>query len=705
MDFTLPGLFLHRWGNNRGKLCYNTRKPIGKGWVVYMGSTEWEDLMNGVFGPGGRLRASGAKSAKNQQPAPDVQALQKNQKALDEALARQAREITRLGGELEHTMQQDGLLTEAEVQAARRENPAQPAPDAFAGLEENLGKKVLGQPEFLEQLVRAFKRPFVLGTTGENARGVLLIYGPAGTGKHTALEEIAREMAARKLLSGAQIAWMDLGLYPGPGQEKLFLQDLYAALNGPGQILAFCNYERCHPGFLNTLTALVQTGKAPLNSRYAVQKGMLVDVGTALVPDAVSALTPRGKYLVFLSDSGPEAMADRMGAGVVNALSDVCITRPFSEEALAAIAQRELDQLTEHAARQLKLKLTAEESVTRLAERQANPGRGAAPIGEFFNQCFRALAEYKLQKDPAQGAAVLLTAPEGRVLATVEESQPVDLLGLLRQEYTGMLEEVDRELANIVGLDAVKDYVLRLKDSVQANQRRAQAGMKTGSVSMHMIFEGNPGTGKTTIARLVGKYLKAIGALRGGQLVEVSRADLVGRYVGHTAPLTNQVIRSALGGVLFIDEAYSLYRGKDDSFGLEAIDTLVKGMEDHRDDLVVILAGYSKEMEQFLTANSGLASRFPNRIEFLDYTGEELWQILNLTAKGRGYRLEEGCQQPLTDYFTRRQAENAAENGNGRMARNLLERAILNQSRRLAAEPQAALDELRLGDFALEEKE
>ena len=187
--------------------------------------------------------------------------------------------------------------------------------------------------------------------------------------------------------------------------------------------------------------------------------------------------------------------------------------------------------------------------------------------------------------------------------------------------------------------------------------------------------------------------------------MEVSRADLVGRYVGHTAPLTNQVIRSALGGVLFIDEAYSLYRGKDDSFGLEAIDTLVKGMEDHRDDLVVILAGYSREMEQFLTANSGLASRFPNRIEFPDYTGEELWRILELSAKGRGYRMAEGCREPITGYFTRAQAENAAENGNGRMARNLLERAILNQSRRLAAESQAALDELTLGDFALDEIE
>ena len=671
-----------------------------------MGASDWEDLMNGVFGPGGRLRAGAAKPAQSQKPAQDAQqTLQKNQQALSEALARQAEEISRLGGELEHTMQRDGLLTEAEAQAARRTVPTPAQADAFDGLEETLGKSVLGQPEFLKQLVRAFKRPFVLGTAGETARGVLLLHGPAGTGKHMALEAIAREMADRKLLSGPQIAWMDLGLYPGPGQEKLFLQDLYSALNGPGQILVFCHYERCHPGFLNMLAALAQTGKAPLNSRYAVQKGMLVDVGTALVPDAVSQLTPRGKYLVFLSEKGPEKLADRMGAGMVNALSDVCATRPFTEEELAAIAGRGLEQLTEHAARQLKLTVTADESFKALARRQASPGRGAEPIGEFYDRCFQALAEYKLEKEPAAGAAAALTAPEGRTLVAVDGGQPEDLLGLLRQEYTGMLDEVDRELENIVGLAEVKDYVLRLKDSVQANQRRAQAGMKTGSVSMHMIFAGNPGTGKTTIARLVGKYLKAIGALRGGQLVEVSRADLVGRYVGHTAPLTNQVIRSALGGVLFIDEAYSLYRGKDDSFGLEAIDTLVKGIEDHRDDLVVILAGYSREMEQFLTANSGLASRFPNKIEFPDYTGEELWRILELSVKSRGYRLAEGCQTPLTEYFTRAQAENADENGNGRMARNLLERAILNQSRRLAAEPEAALDELTLGDFALEEAE
>ena len=216
-----------------------------------------------------------------------------------------------------------------------------------------------------------------------------------------------------------------------------------------------------------------------------------------------------------------------------------------------------------------------------------------------------------------------------------------------------------------------------------------------------MIFTGSPGTGKTTIARIISKYLKAIGVLTGGQLVEVSRADLVGRYVGHTAPLTNQVISSAIGGVLFIDEAYSLYRGKDDSFGLEAIDTLVKGIEDNRENLIVILAGYSNEMQEFLTSNSGLKSRFPNVINFPDYTGEELLEISKCIAKSKGYTIDEGADSSLVTYFNAVQMVRAADAGNGRLARNKIEEAILNQSKRLVAEPDAELSVLMSQDFDL----
>ena len=225
--------------------------------------------------------------------------------------------------------------------------------------------------------------------------------------------------------------------------------------------------------------------------------------------------------------------------------------------------------------------------------------------------------------------------------------------------------------------------------------------MKTAEVSKHMIFTGNPGTGKTTIARLISRYMKAIGALSRGQLVEVTRADLVAQYVGQTAPLTMSVIKSAIGGVLFIDEAYSLYRGKDDSFGLECIDTIVKAMEDNRDDLIVILAGYSREMSVVLESNSGLKSRFPNTIEFKDYTGEELYAIAKIQAKSKGYVIAEGAEEELTDYFDEVQSINAAEAGNGRLARNIIEDAILRQSRRLVHHPDEKMDELKLEDFDL----
>ena len=223
----------------------------------------------------------------------------------------------------------------------------------------------------------------------------------------------------------------------------------------------------------------------------------------------------------------------------------------------------------------------------------------------YCGDCFRALGEYRLQQDTAQPCEVTLSLQQD-VLYADFGSGTVALFSLLAPDLCHSLDTVKAKLDRIVGLHEVKDYILSLEQNYQVQAMRKAQGLIASTPSMHMIFTGNPGTGKTTIARLISQYLKAIGALSGGQLVEVTRADLVGRYVGHTAPLTTQVIQSALGGVLFIDEAYSLYRGKEDSFGLEAIDTLVKGMEDHRDNLVVILAGYTKEMQEFLSANSGL---------------------------------------------------------------------------------------------------
>ena len=681
---------------------------------------DWESLMNGVFGPGGKLRFSQStpqaaqpkpeKPEKTQDsPLPDWNAaLLARQKKLDEMLKQQNAALKGQDAATKSALEDSRkMLRDLEEDGLLAKGTADAKPEhlgSFEGLADEVKKTVLGQDAFVEGVARAMRRPFVLGTEPPAARNVVLLCGGAGTGRHFALTETARCMAARGLLQSDRIASLDLALYPNSGAEKLFLQDLYAALYAPGEIVVFEHYESCYPGFLKTISDLAVKGSAPLSSRYLVNKeGILVDAGTALAPGAVSRIDPRGKYLIFFSNKGREAMADHFGAAFVSALGDVCTTTPFAREDLAAMAAQQLNALARKVQTRLGLTLSAGADVRDHVAARCTPEQGAAGLAACCDKIFRALSEYCLQTDKKLTGTVTLTARPDGIDFQLGNAAPARLFDLLPAAYTGAVDEIKRELDELVGLAPVKEYVFGLADNIQVQQRRAAAGFKTASLSMHMIFTGNPGTGKTTIARLVARYLKAIGALKGGQLIEVGRGDLVGRYTGHTAPLTNSVIESALGGVLFIDEAYSLYRGEQDSFGLEAIDTLVKGMEDHRDELVVILAGYTKEMETFLTANSGLASRFPNKIEFPDYTADELLDITTVLAKGKGYRLAESCTFPLLGYYKRRQALDSRTAGNGRLARNTLEKAIFNQSRRLVAEPAAELDLILPGDLEFEE--
>ena len=673
-------------------------------------SKEIDDLLRDVFGNGRGRTLSTQKAETYLQQSKKVShgldVLEKQQESVNRRLQSQLEELKKMSGELDFDAIQKEVEKDfgvkpagAKAETTVKEIDERPEAQRFGDLMPKLAGELIGQEAFLKKLIIAFKRPYIMGWNApKGLKNAILVHGKPNSGRHTALRLTAEELARVDLLPTDQIQTMDLALYPGQGEEKLFLQDLYAALK-KGGILVLDHYESCHPAFLQQLAELICTGKLNLASRYVMQKGHLVDAGTALASETVGSLEANGCYIVIVSEKGQDKLAGAFGAKVVDALGDVCRTDALSRQHLEQIAGIHYEKLQNKAAKQLGFTLAADTGIHGFIADKAKPENGIGDLLEYLQDCFQALAQYKLEKD-APDQTVSLVCEDGHLFAVLDGVK-TDLLSLLPGGYRGEVDAVKAEMDKIVGLKEIKDYILSLEKNYKVQEMRKAQGLPVSNVSMHMIFTGNPGTGKTTIARLVSKYLKAIGVLSGGQLVEVSRGDLVGKYVGHTAPLTMQVIKSAIGGVLFIDEAYSLYRGKDDSFGLEAIDTLVKGMEDNRDDLIVILAGYTKEMATFLTANSGLQSRFPNIIEFPDYSGEELTEIAQINATSRGYRLSEDAKAALLDYFCVVQAMDDRSSGNGRLARNVIESAILAQSRRVLDQPDAALDLLEKCDFDL----
>lgn len=586
------------------------------------------------------------------------------------------------------------LKEDYHVQEPKEEKPVDDKA-VFAQMEEALNKEIIGQKEAVHNLCAALRRPYVMGTEKNHARNVILIMGKEGVGRHACVAAASRVLYQHQIFTSPDVNTIDLSRYTSASQEQVFVQDLYQALHQNGGMIVFENFKQGFAPFLRMVSSLVENGSVLLNKRYVLRQGILVENQSGLVKDAVDSLSAQDKYLIFITHGSLSDVQDAFGADFMKHVLDTITFVSLDADAVKQIISRQTEQLKQKCDSQLHVALTIESSLNDWVLSHYDKEHGADAVIAQFNDFYISLSEAVL-KDNAK-----------EISLQVEDDVPYALydgkkISICRsQNSQAEMDAVSKELDSVIGLDDVKSYIRSLQAHVLINQRRRQQGLKTTEISKHMIFTGNPGTGKTTIARLFARYMKAIGALSQGQLVEVTRADLVAKYVGQTAPLTMSVIRSALGGVLFIDEAYSLYRGRDDSFGLEAIDTLVKAMEDNRDDLIVILAGYKKEMAAFLEANSGLKSRFPNIIEFPDYTGEQLMAIADQIAKGKGYRIDDSVKAPLTAWFDQKQAESAATAGNGRLARNTIEEAILRQSERLLKEENADMDLLKKEDFSI----
>lgn len=289
------------------------------------------------------------------------------------------------------------------------------------------------------------------------------------------------------------------------------------------------------------------------------------------------------------------------------------------------------------------------------------------------------------------------TAEEKPQKACVGEAAKAEAAQVTEQaEPEKTADELLAEMDALVGLDTVKKDIRSMINFIRVCKLREERGMKAPKLSYHMVFSGNPGTGKTTIARMLAQLYKAIGVLPKGQLVEVDRSGLIAGYQGQTAIKTAEVIKSAMGGVLFIDEAYALADSDNDTYGKECIATVLKAMEDHRDELIVIVAGYDELMHKFIDSNPGLKSRFNKYINFPDYSGEEMEKIFMLQCDSNGYELEAEARELIRAIFDDWYETRDENFGNGRTVRNSFEKIINCQATRLAADTDISDEELRL---------
>ena len=638
-----------------------------------------DDLLSNIFGTKKELE----RLAKNQQK-------QKNKlNELDE-MAKQMDDF------IENNTQMIKETTKPNTTPIKKEakKEIEPSPFDYKKFEEQLNASVIGQEQFIHLFTNGLKRYELAGYKANKIKNALLILGNPGTGKQKIIEKANELLYLSNQVCLNHIEYLDLSHYTSEDDEKLFIQDLYSLLTKKDCLIGIQNFELGHRSYLNMLCELIQTGSIRLNKRYLFNKDQLVENNNILASDTIQALHANNQYFLFISSRSYSSIMASLGNKFIQLFDDICICEDLTQDQVKALIHHHRLEFEAKVKTKLDYTLTNTD-LEQIVLNKYDPSQGMDSIQYLYDKLFKILVELKLKEDKANQTLQILDD------FSIQADRYYPINELLPNQTNEELDQVMEEINQIIGLKEVKDYILSLKDHYEIMERRKQNGYKTTNLSKHMIFTGNPGTGKTTMARLLARYLKAIGILESGQLVEVSRGDLVGRYVGHTAPLTKQVIQSALGGVLFIDEAYSLYRGKDDHFGLEAIDTLVKCMEDYRDQLIVVLAGYTKEMGEFLEANSGLKSRFPNIIEFPDYSSQELLDISLSLVKQKEYRLNDECKQPLLDYFERKQHEEGQRSGNGRLARNKIEQAILNQSKRLIVETNAPMDELLLKDFDL----
>jgi len=577
--------------------------------------------------------------------------------------------------------------------------PAMRLDQIFQEIEKNVNNKVIRQRRFVRDLVAGYKQGYLKGHRNL-AKNVILLAGAAGTGKKTALEWLVKELHAYRLASRSHFVEIDLKRYEADEISGNFINDMANAFQHPEGTVLFQGIKEADSAIVNLVAELAAQGS--FRTKAGVRISAVDYFIVFYIDEAVDGGNGFGQMPAELSRSLP--------VPILQSIQAAAITSPLNQAAMREIAEMMLGKAVNHLARVIQTQIVVHSSVydalTDIAE--ANQTFGEAVQHWIDKELTVVLTGLRARNEIRGQERVRIRFKNNSFIAESNSFEiPIKTLSFAPQES---IDDILKELNALTGLESVKKFVHELMETVKVNKMRAREGESAVAMTLHMVFTGNPGTGKTTVARLIGRILKALGLLPQGQLIEVARQDLVGQYVGSTAPKTMSQVQKALGGVLFIDEAYTLARHDRDTFGTEAIDTIVKAMEDHRNNLVVVLAGYTQEMETFLRSNPGLRSRFPFIVEFPDYKPKEMLDIMLQMAAKNGFRIDPGALEGLVELFGQKQIPGRNDSGNGRLVRNLFEEAVRKQAIRISGQMKAAnkgadLQLLVKEDFGIGEKE
>ncbi len=568
---------------------------------------------------------------------------------------------------------------------SKREKP-KTIDEIFAEIQKKLLKKFSKQ-DFVSKVILAFKRPYMIKQqTPSPIKNIITVFTRESNFINDIVSDISYDLRKEKL-SVTEPKVLDFILYKKEETLGSLVNSYMEAINAGTDIFVIQNFDVGSDSCKAFMRALLRYGVVEINT-----------------PKGVLQVKAKSEYYMFVSAKGVYEFEADISSEVFSTIKDVIQISDFTQDEIAQMIAISVTQFKKRCKRELEINLEHESSLELFLKEVYDSVLGINAIKKLLDcRIFAPVSDLKLV-GKLNVSDLYILAVEGKDVILKSCDERIVLEDSDKFKSNAKLNAVKGKLNAVIGLDSVKDYLYKLEDSIVAQKMRERSGMKVAPLPLNMIFTGNPGTGKTTIARLVAEYLCALGVLEKGHLVEASRAELVGSVSGETAQITKSVVASAIGGVLFIDEAYALLNSKGDSHGKEALDTLVKMIEDNRENLVVILAGYKDEMEEMFSVQTGLKSRFPNVIHFEDYTAEQMYRIAENVAKQNQYKIAVECYEPLIDFFESRIFKGKNPNGNGRLVRNAVEVAISNQAVRIVKENELDYETLKLVDFELEQK-